>query len=118
LTCLVNFCVFEPLEESDTSVETAEWLTQVFDGTTQRFESLAAMSIHELGMAAFYTTDGTAHLKLAELLRVCQLNGIKVSRSELISRLHNVGWLPPSKGGYTKREGNTVVNFRFWSKSL
>jgi hypothetical protein len=118
LMCLVNLCTPEVLEESDTAVETAEWLTQVFDGNTQRFESLTTMSVHELGMGAFYTADGTAYLKLAELLRVCQLNGIKVSRSELISRLHNEGWQPPPKSGHSKREGNTVVNFRFWSKPL
>jgi hypothetical protein len=118
LTCLVNLCVFEPLEESDTAVETAEWLTQVFDGTTQQFESLATMSLHELGMGAFYTADGTAYLKLPELLRVCQLNGIKVSRSELISRLHNEGWQPPPKSGHSKREGTQVHTFRFWSKPL
>jgi hypothetical protein len=115
---LVNMCEPEPLEESDTAVETEEWIAQLIDGNTKRVESLESMSVYDLSSGAFITEDGTQYVRLAELLRVSQLNGIKVSRAEMIGRLHAQGWCPPPKSGYSKREGSTVVTVRLWSKPL
>jgi hypothetical protein len=118
LVSLVNLCTSEPLEESSTWVETEEWLSLLFDETTRKFDTLSGMDSHELKCSAFTTADGTAYFRLVELMRVLQFNGIRIPRSEIIGRLRNQGWNAPPQGGYAKREGDTMVNVRLWSKAL